>query len=175
MNIRKRYDFKNSDSIGSGQSGSVFLARDKHYNQRVVAIKKIWARGSTLQMRDEFSRESAIMQTLDHPNICKLLETYDEGRFMYFVMEYCAGKEVFARITDSGRICETASADISRQVASALNHAHQKGIAHRDIKPENVVFVTDDEKCNDIKVIDWGIGFFFHQGKMRSAFEVNCT
>jgi len=169
LSVRNRYEFNDSDSIGCGQSGTVFVARDKRYNQRVVAIKKVWTKNSTQQLRDEFNRERSIMQELDHPNICKLLETYDEGRFMYFVMEYCAGKEVFVRISDSGAICETVSADIVKQVASALNHAHAKGIAHRDIKPENVVFVTDDEKCNDIKVIDWGIGFFFNQAKMHSA------
>jgi len=167
--INERYEFNKSDSIGSGQFGTVFLAKDKRYNQRIVAIKKIWTSSSTQQMREEFSRERSVMQELDHPNICKLLETWDEGRFMYFVMEYCAGKEIFLRITDSGAIHEKASCDIVKQVASALNHAHGRGIAHRDIKAENVVFCTDDDECRDIKVIDWGIAFFFQEAKMRST------
>jgi len=109
------------------------------------------------------------MKELDHPNICKLLETYEQGRFMFFVMEYCAGKEVFDRIMDVGLIEEVSTAKIIQQTASALLYAHTNGIAHRDIKPENIVFCNDDADCDLIKVIDWGLGFFFGQGRMSSA------
>jgi len=111
------------------------------------------------------------MKELDHPNICKLLETYEQGRFMFFVMEYCAGKEVFDRIMDVGLIEEVSTAKIIQQTVSALLYAHTNGIAHRDIKPENIVFCNDDADCDLIKVIDWGLVFFFGQGRMSSAVE----
>jgi len=109
------------------------------------------------------------MNELDHPNVCRLLESYDDKTSMYFVMEYCAGKDLLLRIVETSGIEERTSADIVRQVASALRHAHGKGIAHRDVKPENVVFCSDDVTCNDVKVIDWGIGFFFERASMHSS------
>lgn len=99
-----------------------------------------------------------MMKSLDHPNICKLLETYDEGRYVYLVMERCEGGELFARIMEHGFIDEHTTADIVRQVASALKLAHSKNIAHRDLKPENICFCSADPADNHVKVIDWGVG-----------------
>jgi len=97
------------------------------------------------------------MKQLDHPNICKLLATFEEGRNMYFIMELCEGGEVFDRILETGSISEGITANIMQQVAAALAYAHGRGIAHRDIKPENVVFCTKERGDNRIKLIDWGL------------------
>lgn len=109
------------------------------------------------------------MKDLDHPNICKLLETYEQGRFMFFVMEFCEGREVFDRIMEQGLIQESTTAEIVRQSASALLYVHNRGIAHRDMKPENICFCSKDVTNNHVKLIDWGLGFYFGQGRMNSA------
>eukprot|EP00439_Symbiodinium_sp_Y106_P063698 s1370_g9.t3 len=113
--------------------------------------------------------DSRDFEDLDHPNICKLLETYEQGRFMFFVMEYCEGREVFDRIMEQGLIQESTTAEIVRQAASALLYAHNRGIAHRDMKPENICFCSKDVTNNHVKLIDWGLGFYFGQGRMNSA------
>jgi len=172
--IRERYEFGDTDNIGAGAYGSVYLAKDKQFNNRVVAIKKVTipknAASNTekaKEAKETFYTEVEIMQNLDHPNICKLLETYDRGRFMFFVMEYCAGKELFDRIEQRGSIDEPNSVEIIKQAGSALKYAHNQGVAHRDIKPENIVFCSTDLTSNDIKVIDWGVGFYFGHGSMH--------
>jgi len=144
--ISKRYDIDKRE-IGVGGYGKVFVAQDREMRGRRVAIKK----------------------ELDHPNICKLLETYEQGRFMFFVMEYCEGGEVFDRIMDVGMIEEVMCADIVKQCASALKYAHNRGIAHRDMKPENICFCSTNIENNHVKIIDWGLGFYFGEARMKSA------
>eukprot|EP00405_Crypthecodinium_cohnii_P051011 CAMPEP_0206600542 /NCGR_PEP_ID=MMETSP0325_2-20121206/45888_1 /ASSEMBLY_ACC=CAM_ASM_000347 /TAXON_ID=2866 /ORGANISM="Crypthecodinium cohnii, Strain Seligo" /LENGTH=607 /DNA_ID=CAMNT_0054111927 /DNA_START=8 /DNA_END=1828 /DNA_ORIENTATION=+ len=164
--ISKRYEI-NAHEIGSGGYGKVFVAKDRQMKNRLVAIKKVSVVDD--EKKKAFQREVEIMKDLDHPNICKLLETYEQGRFMFFVMEFCGGGELFDRIADRGMIEEDKTADIIKQAATALNYAHSKGIAHRDMKPENIVFCTKDIHDNHIKVIDWGLGFYFGgMGRMRS-------
>mmetsp|Transcript_8033 Transcript_8033/g.17411 ORF Transcript_8033/g.17411 Transcript_8033/m.17411 type:complete len:565 (+) Transcript_8033:125-1819(+) len=164
--ISKRYIIP-SREIAAGGYGKVFLAEDRRVPERKVAIKKVVVFDQ--QKKADFKREVDITKELDHPNICKLLETYEQGRFMFFVMEYCAGGEVFERIMDQGRISEQTSADIVRQVVAALVYAHSRGIAHRDMKPENICFCSENPDDNHVKVIDWGLGFFFGMARMSSA------
>jgi len=164
--ISKRYDI-DSREIGSGGYGKVFVAKDREMKNRLVAIKKVIVFDE--EKKKAFQKEVEIMKELDHPNICKLLETYEQGRFMFFVMEFCEGREVFDRIMDHGMIDENTTADIIRQSASALKYAHKRGIAHRDMKPENICFASKDVRDNRVKVIDWGLGFYFGECRMSSA------
>mmetsp|Transcript_74472 Transcript_74472/g.206837 ORF Transcript_74472/g.206837 Transcript_74472/m.206837 type:complete len:566 (-) Transcript_74472:157-1854(-) len=164
--ISRRYDI-NKDEIGSGGYGKVFVAKDRMFENRKVAIKKVVVLDP--EKKKAFAREVKIMKELDHPNICKLLETYEQQRMMFLVMEYCEGREVFDRIMDLGQITEQSTADIVKQATSALKYAHKRGIAHRDMKPENLCFCSDDPDNSQIKVIDWGLGFYFGQARMKSA------
>jgi len=164
--ISKRYQI-DSRELAAGGYGKVYIAKDKSFGERQVAIKKVVKTDE--EKTESFMKEVAIMKELDHPNICKLMETYDTGRFMYFVMEFCEGGEVFDRIMDLGNISEDMCADIVKQVASALKYAHARGIAHRDLKPENICFCTRDLNDSQVKVIDWGLGFYFEFGRMRSS------
>merc|ERR1712203_493262 len=105
----------------------------------------------------------------DHPNIVKLLATYQENNAMYFVMELCEGGELFDRIIETGSLSEKTTARIIDQCASAVAYAHARKIAHRDIKPENIVFCSKDKSVLDIKLIDWGLAMSFQGGSMSDA------
>jgi len=157
--ISKRYSI-NAREVGSGGFGKVFVAEDKEVPGRKVAIKKICL--DSKDMRASFEKEVALMKELDHPNICKILETYENGRVVWVVMEFCEGGEVFDRIMDRGRIEERLAAHIAHQVAKALKYAHSRGIAHRDLKPENVCFCHAEQATGAVKVIDWGVGSYFN-------------
>lgn len=164
--ISKRYIIDQKE-IGTGGYGKVYVAQDREMKDRMVAIKRVVV--GDAQKKKIFAKEVTIMKELDHPNICKLLETYEQGRFMFFVMEWCEGGEVFDRIMEHGMIAEQTTADIVKQAASALKYAHDRGIAHRDMKPENICFCTQDMSNNHVKVIDWGLGFYFGEARMKSA------
>ncbi|CAE7756082.1 CPK2 [Symbiodinium pilosum] len=165
--IRANYQIDNFE-IAAGGFGKVFRASDRKHPERQVAIKSMLL--SSRQHQEVSENEVNLMKTLDHPHICKLFETYQKGALMYYVMELCEGKDLFEHMFNTEtprRLEEQKAAEIIQQVVSALQYAHDKGIAHRDIKPENVVFSSQDPDCNQIKVIDWGVGHDFGARKMR--------
>lgn len=152
--VSNRYDM-DPQAIGRGGHGQVFLATDRIMKGRRVAIKKATVRNG--DARAGFEKEVEIMKSLDHPNVCKVFESFDQGRTVYLVMEYLAGGTLLERLWEQDRLGESQCADIVQQVASALKYAHSRGVAHRDLKPENIMFCSKDRSNNHVKVIDWGI------------------
>lgn len=95
----------------------------------------------------------AIMMSLDHPNITKLYEVYDQKTHYIMVLELCEGGELFDRIVNRS-IKEGEARIIVDQLLNALNYLHGRGIVHRDIKPENILF---EKTTKLVKIIDFGI------------------
>jgi serine/threonine protein kinase/Tol biopolymer transport system component len=128
--------------IGKGGMGEVFRARDPRLN-RDVAIKV-----STERFSDRFEREARAIAALNHPEICHL---YDIGPD-YLVMELVEGPTLAEKLK-SGALPLQESLNIARQIADALEAAHEKGITHRDLKPGNVKIKPD----GTVKVLDFGL------------------
>ena len=105
-------------------------------------------------------REVNLMIKLDHPNIIKLYEVYENDKNIYLIMELCTGGELFDRIvenTENGvQFTEKQAANLFKQMMSAINYCHKNGIVHRDLKPENLLYLNKD-KNSPIKVIDFGM------------------
>ena len=99
---------------------------------------------------DALHEEVAILQKVDHPNIVKYYETYDDVKFIYLVMELCSGGELLDKLTE---MSENQAAQIMDKILRALIHCHKQNIAHRDIKPDNIMYGSDGE----IKIIDFGL------------------
>jgi len=123
--------------IGAGGMGEVYRARDPRLN-RDVAIKVSQERFS-----DRFEREARAVAALNHPNICTL---YDVGPD-YLVMEFIEGE------SPKGPLPLEEALRIARQIADALEAAHEKGIVHRDLKPGNIKIKADGA----VKVLDFGL------------------
>lgn len=101
-------------------------------------------------------RELSILKGVDHPNIIKFVETYQDKEFFHIVMEFCNGGELFDRIIHKGKYAETDAATIIKKLLSAITHLHDRGICHRDIKPENLIFESKKDDA-EIKLIDFGL------------------
>ena len=128
--------------IGKGGMGEVWKARDPRLN-RDVAIKI-----SAQQFTDRFEREARAIAALNHANVCTL---YDVGP-NYLVMELVEGPTLADRIAQ--RPIPLAEAlGIAKQIAEALDEAHEKGIVHRDLKPANIKIRPD----GSVKVLDFGL------------------
>src|SRR5213593_1017462 len=128
--------------IGAGGMGEVYRARDLRMG-REVAIKV-----SAERFSDRFEREVHAVAALNHPHICQL---HDVGP-NYLVMELVEGPTLAERIA-SGVIPLEESLAIGRQIADALEAAHEKGIVHRDLKPANVKITP----AGAVKVLDFGL------------------
>lgn len=103
---------------------------------------------------DPLKDEIKTLASLDHPNIVKYYETYESPTYLYLVMEYCQGGELFKYLTENrAEFTEQKAAKIMKALFLAVNHLHSKGIAHRDLKPENVCYGADGR----IKIIDFGL------------------
>lgn len=94
------------------------------------------------------------MRQLDHPNIVRLYEVFQDEKRYYLVTELCTGGELFDEITNRSYFSEQDAAVIIKQVLSAVKYCHSKSIVHRDLKPENILM--DTKNNNMIKVIDFG-------------------
>ena len=149
--LKATYDI-NSKVLGAGSFGKVFLAHDRQNPKFQVAIKVINKSKLDEEEIKNLKNEVRIMQQVDHPNIVKYYETYDDKKFIYLCMELCTGGELFQKVTAEGRISEHKTAEIMMKLLRALNHCHSDNIIHRDIKPENVMFGADGEP----KLIDFG-------------------
>jgi eukaryotic-like serine/threonine-protein kinase len=123
--------------LGAGGMGEVFKARDTRLG-RDVAIKV-----SNAKFSDRFGREARSIAALNHPNICQL---YDVGPD-YLVMELIDGQP------PCGPLPQETVLDYARQIADALDAAHEKGIVHRDLKPANLKITP----TGTVKVLDFGL------------------
>src|SRR5579862_2146962 len=144
--------------LGAGGMGEVYRARDTKLN-RDVAIKVLLpAVANDPDRLARFSREAQVLASLNHPNIAHIygLDRQDgrEGQegTSFLVMELVDGEELAQRIA-RGPIALDEALPIARQIADALEAAHEQGIIHRDLKPANIKVRPD----GTVKVLDFGL------------------
>jgi len=145
--------------LGEGSFSSVQKAHLKRAPNITRAIKKVRKRNAKLNLAVQ--REVAILRRLDHPNICRIFETFESDDFICLVMECVDGRELFAEISDAitqNTHDEGRCAYILRQVFSGLQYCHDREVIHRDLKPENIM-VCDAWSTSEpaIKIIDFGL------------------
>mmetsp|Transcript_12525 Transcript_12525/g.21091 ORF Transcript_12525/g.21091 Transcript_12525/m.21091 type:complete len:316 (-) Transcript_12525:53-1000(-) len=103
--------------------------------------------------------EVEILSQMDHPNVVRLTEIYDEGDVLYLVMELMGGGELFDRIVEKESYSEKEAAETIRPIVDAIRYCHEQNIIHRDLKPENLLYSSGDEKAV-IKISDFGLARF---------------
>jgi calcium-dependent protein kinase len=148
--IFDEYDLK--DKLGEGAYGCVYKVQQKTTNflRAIKAIKK------KNVDHNEFNNEIEVLKAIDHPNIIKLFDCYQDKRYYYMVEEFCSGGDLFDYIQKEKFFTEKKAGSIFNQLLSAVNHLHKKNIVHRDLKPENIVLIETNNKEVFIKLIDFG-------------------
>eukprot|EP01123_Difflugia_compressa_P013375 TRINITY_DN615_c0_g1_i1.p1 TRINITY_DN615_c0_g1~~TRINITY_DN615_c0_g1_i1.p1 ORF type:complete len:472 (+),score=95.17 TRINITY_DN615_c0_g1_i1:51-1466(+) len=161
--IKEVYEF--GDELGRGGFSIVRKAIRKETGE-IFAVKIIEKNQSEEELQ-LLQREIDIMQKLDHKNIIKLDEVFDEKDTIYLVMEFVQGGELFDQIVSRGTYSEFDAAKIIRQILEAVEYLHSIGIAHRDLKPENLLCSGDEN--NTIKVTDFGLSKDFGSASLRTS------
>ena len=140
------------EQIGEGGMGVVWRATDTTLG-RDVAIKVLPEAFSTDPERmARFEREARMLASLNHPNIAAIYGVGSAGGVRFLAMELVTGDDLAARLTH-GPVPVVEALELTRQVAEALEAAHEKGIIHRDLKPANVKVTPDGH----VKVLDFGL------------------
>ena len=140
-------------SLGAGGMGEVYRARDSKL-QRDVAIKVLPESLATDRDRlARFEREAQLLAALNHPHIAAIYGVDTVGDTQFLVLELVEGDTLAERIGRGGALPLSEAVAIARQIAEALQAAHDKGIIHRDLKPANIALTTDSH----VKVLDFGL------------------
>mmetsp|Transcript_6320 Transcript_6320/g.15747 ORF Transcript_6320/g.15747 Transcript_6320/m.15747 type:complete len:795 (-) Transcript_6320:146-2530(-) len=114
--------------------------------------------------------EIAIMKMLDHPNIVKIFETFEDKKFIYMVLEYCEGGELHDYVIAHSHLTEGQAVNVMYQVFRAVFYMHTSQVAHRDLKPENIMFAEDTDISEaSIKIIDFGLSRVYNKGTLMTT------
>ncbi len=99
--------------------------------------------------------EIRILLTIDHPNILKLIDTFEDKNFYYIVVEKSSGGELFDRIVKKVQYSESDAQIVIHTVVEAVTYCHERNIVHRDLKPENLLLQSKDSDTA-LKIADFG-------------------
>jgi calcium-dependent protein kinase len=148
--------------IGSGAYGMVRKCQNKQ-SDALAAVKTI----NKSRVRDvvDLKREIEILRTVNHPNIIRLYDVYEDTYFIHLVTELCTGGELYDRVIDKadseeGHYSEEDASCLVRDILGAIAYCHDVvKIVHRDLKPENFLLL-DKRDDAPIKIIDFGLSRF---------------
>ena len=144
------------DNLGEGIFGSVKLGVEKKTNQRVAIkiIKKNKAKEKDIEL---VRNEIDIMKLCYHPYVVHLLDHFENGEYIFIVMEYIKGGSLNDYMKSNNfNFTERRAAELIYQLAKGLKYLHKYGIIHRDLKPDNIMLTEASDKGN-IKIMDFGL------------------
>ncbi len=151
--------------LGEGTFGVVRVAT--HYLTGEKVAVKILDKKKILEETDKtrLEREIKLMKILRHPNIVHLYSVIQTTQFIYLIMEYVSGKELFDYIIKKGKLQEIEACKFYQQIISGIEYLHKLKIVHRDLKPENLLL---DSKKN-IKIVDFGLSNMYPKNELLST------
>eukprot|EP00753_Platysulcus_tardus_P014669 PLAT4426.6.p1 GENE.PLAT4426.6~~PLAT4426.6.p1 ORF type:complete len:810 (+),score=296.53 PLAT4426.6:202-2430(+) len=157
ITIADEYEFRDpEDRVGEGSFATVF--RGRHIRtQREVAVKrisKLKLRGREQLLRNLMT-EVDLLKRLRHPHITKLYGTKEDEHYMYLMMEFCDGGDLFDFVKRGGPLAEDGARRFMRQLALALKEVRRNNIVHRDLKPQNLLLRGRGDKAV-LKIADFG-------------------
>lgn len=148
----KLSDFEVLRTLGTGSFGRVHLARSVH-NQRFYAIK-VLRKQHLVRMKqvEHVNNEREVLSLVRHPFLVNLWGTFQDPTFLYLVMDFVPGGELFTLLRSSRRFPQPVAKFYIAEVALAIDFLHSNDIIYRDLKPENILLGADGH----LKLIDFG-------------------
>ncbi|MEO8227717.1 MAG: serine/threonine-protein kinase, partial [Gemmatimonadota bacterium] len=124
--------------LGQGGMATVYLAEDLRHDRK-VAVKVLRPELAAVIGAERFLSEIKTTANLQHPHILPLFDSGAADSFLFYVMPYVDGESLRDRLTREKQLPIADAVRIAKEVSSALDYAHRRGIIHRDIKPENIM------------------------------------
>eukprot|EP01053_Blabericola_migrator_P004936 Blabericola_migrator_1__4935@NODE_2574_length_2585_cov_336_116362_g1612_i0_p1_GENE_NODE_2574_length_2585_cov_336_116362_g1612_i0NODE_2574_length_2585_cov_336_116362_g1612_i0_p1_ORF_typecomplete_len634_score132_34Pkinase/PF00069_25/3_7e67Pkinase_Tyr/PF07714_17/1_1e44EFhand_7/PF13499_6/1_7e07EFhand_7/PF13499_6/3_9e11EFhand_7/PF13499_6/6_2e08EFhand_8/PF13833_6/0_027EFhand_8/PF13833_6/0_75EFhand_8/PF13833_6/0_14EFhand_8/PF13833_6/0_0086EFhand_8/PF13833_6/4_3e06EFhand_1/PF00036_32/0_29EFhand_1/PF0003 len=148
--------------LGSGSFGEVYRVTDRRVNAERAC--KLINKGRVQVPLEQIQEEIQILKSVDHPNVIKIYEIFEDPSSVYILQELCQGGELLSTmLIDEGKAKihdEFFVRRIMQELLDGLSHIHSKRIMHKDLKPENILFANKNPN-SPIKIIDFGLGEIF--------------
>ncbi|MEZ6184479.1 MAG: FHA domain-containing serine/threonine-protein kinase [Planctomycetota bacterium] len=159
-------EYETETLIGEGGMGKVYRAR--HKSRPGEFVVKVFNATHDPAGAARFRREGEAMASLDHPNIVKVHALGYEDQTPFIVLEYVNGPTLEQLMQERGKFSWQSATRAAKQIASALDAAHQRGIVHRDVKPANILVAPGGV----LKVFDFGLAKWVEREKLTHAGEI---
>jgi len=171
-NCRKLGDHYDVDStvLAHGGYSRLHLARP-HRGGAQCVVKEVSKYDGNMPVAGQ--DEASILQSLQHPGVCRCLDVFEDQHNVYLVLEYIEGRELLDEI-EQGILDEGCASKIMYQLLLALQYCHENSVIHRDIKPENILVQCIDHGTTEtssvrVKLIDFGLAVRVEQMKKHSV------
>ena len=155
-NIKDQYMFLKT--LGSGAFASVHLVCDKTCSSKLFAVKIISKNSLSKQGRNAVIEEIKILRKLDHINIVKYFDVFEDSDSINIVMEYIEGPTL-EEVMQKRRLTEEDMREVVSSIIKALIYIGKLDVVHRDLKPANILF-ADENSLDSLKIIDFGLSTF---------------
>ncbi|CAO2816509.1 unnamed protein product [Amaranthus hypochondriacus] len=157
--------------LGQGTFARVYFARNvetgKSVAMKVIGKEKVLK----AKMMDQLKREITVMKRLKHPNIVELYEVMATKSKIFLAMELVRGGELHAKVAKEGKLEEELARSYFKQLISAVDYCHSRGVFHRDLKLENLLLDQD----GNVKITDFGLSALFEEkGENEQAMLRTC-
>ena len=156
-NIKEIYKIQRT--IGKGSFATVRKAKNRVTNE-YVAVKVLSKRKMAQDDVDSLKNEIEIMRTVDHPNIVKMIDFFEDEAHYCLVMELMEGGELFDQILQRDQFTESEARQAIRSIIDAIRYCQNLNIIHRDIKPENLLLKSKKHELESLKISDFGLARF---------------
>ena len=150
------------------------IRRVVHRNTKEERAVKVFRKDlTTLQANEKLKKEIEILKQVNHPNIIRIYEFFEEEKRLFVVLEKCQGGEVFEEILKRKYFTEVQAANLIKQVLSAVSYLHEQNIIHRDLKPENILLENKGDLMS-IKIIDFANAIYLEKNSLIKGRRHRC-
>ncbi|HET8668744.1 MAG TPA: protein kinase, partial [Terriglobales bacterium] len=139
--------------LGEGGMGAVYKAHDRELGH-AVALKTVRAEfARNTEMLQRFKQEVILAREITHPNVVRIYDISEDAGMKFITMEFIDGEDLHSLLEQRGKFSPQDAVEVMRQVCSALEAAHKKGVIHRDLKPQNIM----RDQQGRVVVMDFGL------------------
>uniref|UniRef100_A0A3Q1GQ06 non-specific serine/threonine protein kinase n=1 Tax=Acanthochromis polyacanthus TaxID=80966 RepID=A0A3Q1GQ06_9TELE len=165
-NVEDFYEIR--EVLGSGHFGQVRRVCERTsgtcWAAKFMKLRKNACSRLGLE-RSSVEREVEILQAVQHPNIVTLKDVFESRAEVVLILELVNGGELFDFIAEKENLLESEAIEFMKQILAGLGFMHSKNIAHFDLKPENIMLSDKVSAHPTVKLIDFGLAYFFNQGE----------